>query len=361
MKKKSRIASTVLHLIILAGCAALLAAAAYARDHKILGHDFNKQTEGTYPQVMILKGDALVIDTTTLAADAIGYGGTIPLKVAFVHGQIAAIESLPNEETPGFYRRIEENLLPKYIGMTAESVLTTEVDAVSGATYSSAAFAANVKAAAAYATAHGEELTAQSPTDWRKILTPGYIASIAVVVMGMTIPIFTRSRKYRIAQLALNVGILGFWGVEFINFTLMLNLMANGLTLAGSIVVLLMLTAAFIYPFFGLNAHYCNWICPLGALQELAGDCNTKYKWHLPAKVINRLNTFRKTLWAALMIMLFIQATAGWVDYELFGLFALSAAGTAVLVVGGVFIVLSLFIPRPYCRFVCPTGTFMRL
>ncbi len=177
----------------------------------------------------------------------------------------------------------------------------------------------------------------------------------------MTIPIFTRSRKYRIVQLALNVGILGFWGVEFINFTRMLNLMANGVTLAGSIVVLLMLIAALIYPILGFKAHYCNWICPLGSLQELAGHCNPKHKWHLSAKGVKRLETFRKLLWVALMIMLFAQATAGWVDYELFGIFALSAAGTAVLVVGVVFIVLSLFISRPYCRFVCPTGTFARL
>ncbi|NLF43947.1 MAG: 4Fe-4S binding protein, partial [Bacteroidales bacterium] len=31
-----------------------------------------------------------------------------------------------------------------------------------------------------------------------------------------------------------------------------------------------------------------------------------------------------------------------------------------VLIIGVAFLVLSVFIPKPYCRFVCPTGTLMK-
>ena len=48
-------------------------------------------------------------------------------------------------------------------------------------------------------------------------------------------------------------------------------------------------------------------------------------------------------------------------DYEVFSAFVFQTASAFVLVLGIVVVVLSLFVPRPYCRFVCPTGTLLRL
>ena len=36
-------------------------------------------------------------------------------------------------------------------------------------------------------------------------------------------------------------------------------------------------------------------------------------------------------------------------------------AATGVVIAGALFVVLSLFITRPYCRFVCPTGALFRI
>ncbi|MCI7310122.1 MAG: 4Fe-4S binding protein, partial [Prevotella sp.] len=41
--------------------------------------------------------------------------------------------------------------------------------------------------------------------------------------------------------------------------------------------------------------------------------------------------------------------------------FVFQAAGWVVLVFAALFMVLAIFVPRPYCRFVCPTGTLFKM
>ena len=48
-------------------------------------------------------------------------------------------------------------------------------------------------------------------------------------------------------------------------------------------------------------------------------------------------------------------------NYEMFVAFILQSASWIVIVWALLFIVLSVWVPRPYCRFVCPTGTLFKL
>ncbi len=61
------------------------------------------------------------------------------------------VEALPNEETVGnLFRRLGEKLLVKWNGMKVEKIVRSDVDGVSGATYSSKAVKENVKCAVKY-------------------------------------------------------------------------------------------------------------------------------------------------------------------------------------------------------------------
>jgi electron transport complex protein RnfG len=62
--------------------------------------------------------------------------------------KVESVEALPNMETPKFFRRISEELLPKFVGMKFEE--SEKVDALTGATMSSNAVKANMKAAYDY-------------------------------------------------------------------------------------------------------------------------------------------------------------------------------------------------------------------
>ena len=105
-------------------------------------------------KVMTKKDGVYIVDTTTLTEDVIGYNGTTPLKIYIKDDKIQKIEALPNEETPRFFEMVKSGLLNKWNGMTVAKAATAEVDAVSGATYSSNAVKANVKAGVKYYQKH---------------------------------------------------------------------------------------------------------------------------------------------------------------------------------------------------------------
>ena len=190
-----------------------------------------------------------------------------------------------------------------------------------------------------------------------------FYAVLAVLIAAMSVPLFFKNKKYRTVQQLLNVGVLGFWSGTFLNYTLMLRVMGSGLemTFTAAAIPLLLLTAAFIYPLFGKKGYYCAWVCPLGSLQELASKCNPHHRLKMSAKTVKALNTFRQILWGCLMLCLWTGLWMSWIDYELFTAFLVEQASIGILIAGGAIIILSIWIPRPYCRFVCPTGTLMKI
>ena len=108
----------------------------------------------TGDKVMTKENGVYIVNTTTLTEDVIGYNGTTPLKIYIKDDKIQKIEALPNEETPRFFEMVKSGLLNKWNGMTVAKAATAEVDAVTGATYSSNAVKANVKAGVKYYQKH---------------------------------------------------------------------------------------------------------------------------------------------------------------------------------------------------------------
>ena len=76
---------------------------------------------------------------------------------------------------------------------------------------------------------------------------------------------------------------------------------------------------------------------------------------------MKRLDIFRQFLWAALMVCLWTGAWYGWIDLEPFSAFVFESASVGAIVIAVVFLALSTVIMRPYCRFVCPTGTILKI
>lgn len=92
-----------------------------------------------------LGNDTIVVNTTTLAQDVIGYRSATPLEIFIKSGKIVKVEALKNQETPKYFVRIKKELLPKYEDMKVSKVSSTPVDAITGCTMSSVAVFENVK------------------------------------------------------------------------------------------------------------------------------------------------------------------------------------------------------------------------
>ncbi len=190
-----------------------------------------------------------------------------------------------------------------------------------------------------------------------KLLTSTFVLLLAAVV-----PLVTKSRRWRTVQLWLDVAVLGLWTGSFLSTARLVGWAGSGLPggLFEWVQALLMLSMAFLYPVFGRPSHYCLHVCPFGAAQELAGRLPVR-KWSLSPAAIRALAEFRRTLWAVLMLATWCDAAARWMEWELFGAFAWAAVPPLVVAFAVAFLALAVFTPRPYCRFVCPTGTLFKL
>lgn len=153
--------------------------------------------------------------------------------------------------------------------------------------------------------------------------------------------------------------VLGFWCGAFVSHTLMVKYLSQGIYGWGALLPLLLLVMAFIYPLFGHKSHYCLHACPFGSLQELAGKCSHR-KLRIAPQWLKRLEIFRQLLWAMLMFVMWCGVGFAWMDNEPFAAFLFRTAPPVALTLAIVFTLLSFFVPRPYCRFVCPTGTLLK-
>jgi ferredoxin len=104
----------------------------------------------------------------------------------------------------------------------------------------------------------------------------------------------------------------------------------------------------------------CGWACPFGALQELIYSIpglKKVQKYKLPFWFTN---TVRIALFAAMLLILFgVIGQGGMVIYHFvnpFNLFNLTFETASILATVIIALVLSIFVYRPFCHFICPFG-----
>lgn len=344
-------------------CFMLLLAVAVQRNGSVFGHNVAvpavEESDEVAPVTVAADG-SMTINTTSIGSDITGYGGPVPLEITVADGRISAITTLKNAESESFFSNVREQVVPAWIGTPLDEVADKEVDAVTGATLSSRAVNATVKAGVAYAQSADAVKVVEAAPMAGFDLSVKSVAVLVALLCAAVLPLFIHDKRYRCVQLALNVIVLGFWSGTFLSYEVFVNYIANGANLGASVAVLLMLIMAFVYPYFGHKSHYCTWVCPLGSLQELAGR-TTKYKVHMSPKLVHRLTVAQEVLWMVLMFVMAAGIWFDWMNWELFTAFIFEQAAVGVLIAAVIFIALSVVVSRPYCRFVCPTGCLFQI
>lgn len=118
-----------------------------------------------------------ILYTADYCQDITGFNGTIPMEIYMVDGKISYISILQNHETPSFMRKVTNGgLVEKFYGLTPSEAINLEIDAVSGATYSSKAIIESVKTRLAIY----EKENNPSPWTWQLI---GIICCAVILVL----------------------------------------------------------------------------------------------------------------------------------------------------------------------------------
>ena len=102
-----------------------------------------KEKDGTY-----------IVNTTTLAADVEGYNGPTPVEVYIKKNKIVKVVPLKSQEGPKYVAKVKKDMLPKYEQMNVKKGTVQDVDAVTGATFTSQAVQENIRRAVDYYKKH---------------------------------------------------------------------------------------------------------------------------------------------------------------------------------------------------------------
>ena len=165
----------------------------------------------------------------------------------------------------------------------------------------------------------------------------------------------TRKFKYRMHMLIASVLVLGFLlptcTCDFVMVQTVFSLAIGKIALTGglSLLVLFAIISAFTLVF---GRFYCGWVCPLGAVQELANritkkelisdEWKRKLSWARPI-------VFIASLASILFGVYFIGPTVNWYKYGSIAIVWLTAG----------LVLVSLFTYRPWCEYACPFGYFL--
>ena len=102
-----------------------------------------KEKDGTY-----------IVNTTTLGQDVEGYNGPTPVEVHIKKNKIVKVVPLKTMDGPKYVAMVKKGMLNKYEGMNVKKGTVAEVDAVTGATFTSKAMQENIKRAVEYYKSH---------------------------------------------------------------------------------------------------------------------------------------------------------------------------------------------------------------
>jgi hypothetical protein len=299
------------------------------------------------------------INSSPLADSIVGFSSATPVLIGFdTTNSVVGVHLLENAESPDFIKDIiDSGFMESWNNMPIQSILEAQVDAVSGATETTHALIQTVK----YRTARflNQSLSPNDHIDFMVYLKA--ILGALLLLLGM-IQFYApeRLRKYRTVYQFMLILILGFWSGTFLSAISLYNWTIYGIDLPVKLFVFSILLVSILLPLTTGKAFYCSHLCPYGACQDLLGKLR-KNRMNLPKDLKQFLSTLREKVFATLLILLLLGVSLDLTNIEPFSAFLFQTASLPVIILAVLFLLLSIFIPRPWCNYACPTGYLLEV
>ncbi|MBE6345615.1 MAG: 4Fe-4S binding protein [Lentimicrobiaceae bacterium] len=322
-----------------------------------------------------------VMNTSPYSDEIYGYNSVTPLNIYLDScDKIVEVEMCENRESRGFVNKvINSGFLDSWDGLTVEEAAKHHVDAVSGSTFSSTAMAQSLQTRMSLLSQQKARLYSW---DWNLFIRQ---VCVLIVTILATICFFMPKRKkfknsesrglgdlvtLRRIILLLSIAILGFWTNSLLSLSLFCNWLTNGVSLAIQLPILIIAALSIILPLVTKKSFYCQYLCPFGAAQEFVGliksnDKGLKAKDEsqksssIKANIYKVFSVLRKVILLSLLIIFALGVGLDLSVVEPFPIFNYQSIGFGVAIFATVILILSIFIKKPWCNYLCPTGTLL--
>jgi NosR/NirI family nitrous oxide reductase transcriptional regulator len=317
-----------------------------------------------------LPGGAFEVERDTLTVGyaapgtAAGYAGPLTVAVGTSPGgRILSLAILEYGDTPDLMRGAKDllaSLLDKHPADAFE--VGGDVDAVTGATFSSRGLALAAREATRTVAERGR-IRSTGARARPQVGAPEIVLILLLVAgaVGRNRPgLRPRTRQLlRSGTLLVSLATIGFlwnrpWVIAFLT-----RLLAGDWPSWTTHLYWYLLLAGVLLAFNRTGkSPYCPWVCPFGGAQDVIGLVGNARRRRMPSALLFTW-VKRVLLWLAVLLGLLHRAP-GATSYEVFAaFFRLSGSGFQFAILGLV-LVTALFVSRPFCHWVCPVDTAER-
>lgn len=315
-----------------------------------------------------------VMNTSPYSDEIYGYNSVTPLNIYLDScDKIVEVEMCENRESRGYVNKvINSGFLDSWDGLTVEEAAKHHVDAVSGSTFSSTAMAQSLQTRMSLLSQQKARLYSW---DWNLFIRQ---VCVLIVTILATICFFMPKRKkfknsesrglgdlvtLRRIILLLSIAILGFWTNSLLSLSLFCNWLTNGVSLAIQLPILIIAILSIILPLVTKKSFYCQYLCPFGAAQEFVGLIKAKDESQrslsIKANIYKVFSVLRKVTLLSLLIIFAFGVGLDLSVVEPFPIFNYQSIGFGVAIFAAVILILSIFVKKPWCNYLCPTGTLL--
>lgn len=283
-----------------------------------------------------------------------GYAGIVPLLIGVdTNLNISKIVVLPNNETGDYVEAIySDKFIGRWQGVSLQDALQMQVDVVSGATHTSNAVIAGMRHTASHVLEADVPVVDETKL-WSSIKDLLFLLAIFLSVVVA----YKKGRaRFRTVYLLFVLLIMGLMLNNLLSARLLHGWLLEGFVWRAHWQSIVIFVLAIALSLAGKRKFYCNYLCPMGALQELINKITPFKKRKLPDRFAGiSTREIYLTLIAGALLLGFTPELA---YLEPFMFFSFNIIGIGMILFGAAVVVLSLFFNQPWCS-VCPTGCLM--